>query len=239
MKTLIVIPARFASTRFPGKPLAMIEGIPMVIRVWQQCCKSTKGADIVIATDHADIFSVAEHYGAPVVMTRTDHPSGTDRVIEVMRQLPQYDAYLNVQGDEPFIHPELIDAILTDMEQRNADVVTAVSEIHRVEDLESPNIVKAVRAASGYALYFSRHPLPYVVNIKAEGILASAQFYRHAGIYGFRKSSLELISAMGVSALERAESLEQLRWLENGLRIYAVITEHVSRGIDTPEQLEG
>jgi 3-deoxy-manno-octulosonate cytidylyltransferase (CMP-KDO synthetase) len=239
MKTLIVIPARFGSTRFPGKPLALVEGIPMVIRVWQQCCKSTKAGDIVIATDHADIFSVAEQFGAPVVMTRSDHPSGTDRVIEVMQQLGNYDAYLNVQGDEPYIHPELIDSILTEMEQRQADVVTAVSEIHSVEDLASPHIVKAVRAQSGYALYFSRHPLPYVVDVKAEGILASAQFYRHAGIYGFRKSSLELISGMGVSALERAESLEQLRWLENGLSIYAVITEHISRGIDTPEQLEG
>lgn len=239
MKTLIVIPARFGSTRFPGKPLALVEGIPMVIRVWQQCCKSTKAGDIVIATDHEGIFSVAKQYGAPVVMTRPDHPSGTDRVIEVMRQSGNYDAYLNVQGDEPYIHPELIDSILTEMEQREADVVTAVSEIHTLEDLQSQHIVKAVRTQSGYALYFSRHPLPYVVDVKAEGILASAQFYRHAGIYGFRKSSLELISKMGVSPLERAESLEQLRWLENGLRIYAVITEHISRGIDTPDQLEG
>jgi 3-deoxy-manno-octulosonate cytidylyltransferase (CMP-KDO synthetase) len=211
----------------------------MVIRVWQQCCKSTKGADIVIATDHNDIYAVAESYGAGVIMTGSNHPSGTDRVIEAMQKLPQYDAYLNVQGDEPYIHPELIDAILTEMERRDADVVTAVSAIHTLEDLQSPHIVKAVRAESGYALYFSRHPLPYVVDVKSEGILASAQFYRHAGIYGFRKSSLEMISGMGVSALERAESLEQLRWLENGLRIYAVLTEHISRGIDTPEQLAG
>ncbi|TLD72498.1 3-deoxy-manno-octulosonate cytidylyltransferase [Phragmitibacter flavus] len=231
-KVLIVIPARWASTRFPGKPLHLLAGKPLVQHVWERC-KQCKHADkVVIATDDQRIAQVARRFNAVAVMTQPDHPSGTDRVAETAQSFPQHQIVINVQGDEPLISPALIDELAeTLIKEASIPMITAAAPIEDEALLPDPNVVKVVLSSAGDALYFSRSPIPYVRDAGA-GIT----HYRHLGIYGFQRQFLfEFVSAPP-SLLERTESLEQLRALENGARIRVVLTRETSPGVDTPEQ---
>ena len=233
MRAAIIIPARFASTRFPGKPLHLLAGKPMVQHVWERCRESTRADRLIIATDDDRIRDVARGFGAEVVMTRADHPSGTDRIIEVMDAHPDLDAALNVQGDEPLISPALMDRLLDAMAaDAGLDMVTAAVPVNDAVRMADPNVVKVVAAADGTALYFSRSPIPY--NRAAGG--PDTRFLWHKGIYGYRREFLLRYKNWAPSRLELLEQLEQLRALENGARIRVLETDDISPGVDTPEQ---
>lgn len=235
---LAVIPARYASTRFPGKPLADIGGKTMIRRVYEQVSKSSRVDQAVVATDDLRIFDHVRSWGGEALMTRTDHPSGTDRCAEVTRRFPSAQFVLNVQGDEPFIQPEQIDLLAdTLIGDRRFPIATLVKKIEQPEAIFNPNVVKAVFSQSGAAIYFSRHPVPFVRGAAPEEWWAQHTFYKHIGLYGFRKNTLLRIARLAPTPLERAESLEQLRWLEHGFRIRVGITELETAGIDTPEDL--
>lgn len=236
---LAVIPARYASTRFPGKPLADIGGKTMIRRVWEQVCLCKKVSRTVVATDDERIFEHVRAFGGEVLMTRPDHPSGTDRCAEVARYFPKAKFVLNVQGDEPFIQPEQIDLLANTLASDSKfSIATLAKKIEQTEQLFNPNVVKVVFSEKNGAVYFSRHPIPFVRGAEPEYWLAQQVFYKHIGLYGFRRSALLKIAALSPTPLERAESLEQLRWLEHGLRIAVGITELETLGIDTPGDLE-
>lgn len=235
-KILGVIPARYASTRFPAKPLVNIEGKSMIRRVYEQAAKSTRLAAVVIATDHADIFDHALSFGN-VVMTRSDHPSGTDRCFEALQQqVDEYDYVINVQGDEPFIQPTQID-LLARLLDGTRQLATLIKPIHTPEPVLNPNVVKVVVSTAGEALYFSRSAIPYIRNTTPADWHTRHIFYKHIGMYAYRTDVLGEITKLPVSSLETAESLEQLRWLENGYRIHTAITHDETIGIDTPDDL--
>lgn len=235
---LAVIPARYASTRFPGKPLVMIQGQSMITRVVDQVKKSNRVQEVVVATDDARIFDHVQAWGAQVVMTRSDHPSGTDRCAEVARLFPAADIILNVQGDEPFVQPEQIDLLAeTLLAKPGHAIATLAKKITSVDQLFNPNVVKVVASPQGDAIYFSRHPIPFIRGEAQEGWMEAHDFYKHIGLYAFRRETLETIAQLAPSPLEQAESLEQLRWLENGLRIAVGVTELETMGIDVPEDV--
>ena len=233
MKFQVIIPARHASTRFPGKPLAEIAGKPMVVHVCERAKKSGAAA-VHVATDDARIADAVRGHGHSVVMTRADHPSGTDRLAEAAKKLrlKDSDVVVNVQGDEPLIAPSLIRRVGQVLAKKKAEVSTACHAIHDEASLANPNVVKVVLDREGYALYFSRSRIPF----PREGSPAS---YRHAGIYGYRVSFLKRFSKLGISPLEKAEALEQLRVLWHGYRIAVVVSEtDIPPGVDTPADLE-
>lgn len=231
----VVIPARYASTRFPGKPLADIGGKPMVVRVCERAAQSGAAA-VHVATDDERIAAAVRAHGHAVIMTRADHATGTDRIAEAARHLGLADdeVVVNVQGDEPLIPPALIAQVADALAQRPAaSVSTACHPIHDAPSMENPNVVKVVLDRQGYALYFSRSRIPYPRNGQA------APCYRHAGIYGYRAGFLAAYAGLQESPLERAESLEQLRVLWHGYRIAVAVSEHdVPPGVDTPQDLE-
>lgn len=234
MKILAVIPARYASTRFPGKVLADIEGKPMIERVFRQVQQAKLPDSIVVATDHPKVAEVVRSFGAPVVMTKAEHPSGTDRCMEALeKQSDSFDFVINVQGDEPFIHPEQIDLLARQLNSPEIEIATLVHRIGVGEELQNPNVVKVTISKGGEALYFSRSPIPFVRN-KGQ----KTTFYRHIGLYGYRTDVLRKLTKLPPSMLEETEGLEQLRWLENGFRIRVAETPFASQGIDTPEDLE-
>ncbi len=236
---LAVIPARYASTRFPGKPLVDIGGKTMIRRVYEQVGKSQRVDQAVVATDDLRIFDHVRSWGGEVMMTRPEHPSGTDRCAEVARRFPAAKFVLNVQGDEPFIQPEQIDLLAdTLISDRRFSIATLVKKIEQPEMLFNSNVVKAVFSESGAAIYFSRHPIPFVRGTTPEHWWEKQFFYKHIGLYGFRKSTLLRLARLSPTPLELAESLEQLRWLEHGFRIRVGITELETVGIDTPEDLK-
>lgn len=236
---LAVIPARYASTRFPGKPLVLIQGKSMIQRVYEQASKAKSVDAVVIATDDERIREHAQGFGAQVIMTRSDHPSGTDRCAEVVAYYPDARFVLNIQGDEPFVQPEQIDLLAdTLMKDGGCGIATLAKEIHQENVLFNSNVVKLVFSKDLEALYFSRHPIPFLRNAAPDQWLAQQVFYKHIGLYGFKKEVLAQISALEPSRLEMAESLEQLRWLENGFRIRVGITALETIGIDSPEDLE-
>ena len=234
MKFHVIIPARYASTRFPGKPLAEIGGKPMVVQVCERAAKSG-AAGVHVATDDPRIADAVRAHGHRAIMTRADHPSGTDRLAEAARKLALKDAdiVVNVQGDEPLIQPKLIARVGNLLhEKRKASVSTACHAIHDEASLASPNVVKVVLDAEGYALYFSRSRIPYPRE-------PGAVCHRHAGIYGYRVSFLKKYSRLKPSPLEKAEALEQLRVLWHGYRIaVAVSASDIPPGVDTPGDLE-
>ena len=238
MAFVVIIPARYASSRLPGKPLKDIAGLPMIQRVWQQACKSS-ASRVVIATDDGRIKSVAEAFGAEVCMTREDHVSGTDRLQEVASQLnlAEDQVVVNVQGDEPLIPPMVIDQVASNLSINEAAGVATLREaITLDEDLQNPNIVKVVASVSGLASYFSRAPIPWVRDKRlSEGCNA----HRHIGIYAYRVACLNRFVQWPVAPDERAESLEQLRFLWNDVSIHVddAIAE-VPGGIDTKEDLK-
>lgn len=236
---LAVIPARYASTRFPGKPLVDIDGKTMIRRVYEQVLQCKRIDRAVIATDDQRIFDHVRAFGGEVCMTRSDHPSGTDRCAEVARQFPEAEFVLNVQGDEPFIQPEQIDLLTNTLTRSEVfSIATLAKKIENPEALFNPNLVKVVFSEHHGAIYFSRHPIPYLRGAAPESWLTHHNYYKHIGLYGFRSATLADIAGLSPTPLERAESLEQLRWLENGLRIAVGVTELETIGIDSPEDLE-
>jgi 3-deoxy-manno-octulosonate cytidylyltransferase (CMP-KDO synthetase) len=240
MKTIAIIPARYGSTRFPGKPLAPIAGIPMILRVWDQASKCKFIQDLIVATDDERIAEVVVRHQGKVVMTSPHHPTGTDRLIEVKQQVPNFDIYLNIQGDEPLLNPEVPDALIKKLTGNTlAEIATPVCAISDPEKLVSPHVVKVVKDQQGYALYFSRHPIPYLREISDPRLwVQHHQYLQHVGVYAFKAQALDQIASLPMGILEKAESLEQLRWIEAGIRILTCFSEAPGPAIDTPEDLQ-
>ena len=231
MKVLCIIPARYASTRLPGKPLRDIAGKPMIVRVYERAAAARLVQDVIVATDDERIRAAVVAHGGRAVMTRADHATGTDRLAEVAEKMTEYDLIINVQGDEPLIDPAVIDALvepfLSDAALSMATVKTALAA---EEDITNPNNVKVITDCAGNALYFSRARIPYARN-------PGAKVYKHIGIYAYRRDFLLAYARMEQTPLELSESLEQLRALENGHRIRVVETDAVFIGVDTEEDL--
>ena len=239
MKFIAIIPARYASTRFPAKPLAMLGGKRVIERVYEQVAGVLD--DAVVATDDERIFDAVRAFGGKVEMTSTAHRSGTDRCWEAYcKQGGEFDVVVNVQGDEPFIQPSQLEALKHCFDNENIDIATLVKPFepsNGIEALENPNSPKVILDSEGCAIYFSRSVIPYLRGIEREKWLTEHTFYKHIGIYGFRTDVLRAVTALPQSTLERAESLEQLRWLENGYKIGVGISNVETIGIDTPEDL--
>ena len=232
MKVLCVIPARYASTRLPGKPLSMIAGKPMIQHVYERACQAQLPNEVVVATDNELVEKAVLDFGGKAVMTSPDHPSGTDRLAEVALMYPDVDVIVNVQGDEPMIPPEVIDR-LAEAFNGDADLNMATMKVVMDEDdYENPAAVKVVTDQQGYALYFSRSLMPYPRN-KPEGF----KVFKHVGIYAYRRNFLLKYAALAPTPLEKAESLEQLRALENGYKIKVLESDFQGIGVDTPEDL--
>ncbi|WP_247231320.1 3-deoxy-manno-octulosonate cytidylyltransferase [Telluribacter sp. SYSU D00476] len=237
MKIIGIIPARFASTRFPAKALVDIDGKSMIRRVYEQAAQASQLEKIVVATDDERILSHVEGFGGMAVMTSPDHQSGTDRCFEALQRIdPSADYVINIQGDEPFIHPGQIDR-LAEVLDGHTELATLVKVIEDEETLFNPNAPKVVLTKQQQVLYFSRHPIPYMRGLPEPDWLSKHTYYKHIGIYAYRTDILTQITQLPVSSLEKAEALEQLRWLENGYTIKAVITPEDSHGVDTPEDL--
>lgn len=236
MKKIIVIPARYASTRLPGKPLIDIGGKSLLQWVYDGACRSKLSDGALIATDDERIKKAALAFGAEVIMTDPALPSGTDRVFAAIQD-KEADLVVNLQGDEPFIEPSIIDQLFSAMVKGDVAMATLCCPITDESEYRNPNTIKVVLDNSGFALYFSRSPIPFV-KISNFKIQISNLAYKHIGIYGFTRSFLEQFVAMPKSPLEEAESLEQLRVLENGYKIKVIVTGYSGFGIDTPEDLE-
>ncbi|KPM49822.1 3-deoxy-manno-octulosonate cytidylyltransferase [Jiulongibacter sediminis] len=238
MKILGIIPARYASTRFPGKPLVSIGGKSMIQRVYEQVKKAEKITDVVVATDDTRIKNVITGLGGKCIMTSEMHQTGTERCAEAYALLKaDYDYIINIQGDEPFIDPEVINE-LCELLDYKTEIATVVKRIKDQETLLNPNVVKVVLTMRKQALYFSRQTIPYVRGVEQSEWLDHAEFYKHIGIYAYRSDVLEQIVKLPLNVLENTEKLEQLRWLGYGYRIMASETNYESLGIDTPEDLE-
>ncbi|MBK0402519.1 3-deoxy-manno-octulosonate cytidylyltransferase [Adhaeribacter sp. BT258] len=238
MSILGIIPARYASTRFPGKPLVEIGGKSMIRRVYEQAQKA-RLQKVVVATDDARIFEHVQSFGGNVVMTSENHESGTDRCFEAYRKNDEEFQYvINIQGDEPFIQPEQINLLADLLQDNSVQLATLIKKIHTTEELSNPNLPKVVTDIHGQALLFSRQTIPFLRNVPPHDWLLHHTFYKHIGIYGYRTDILEQITQLPMGKLEKAESLEQLRWLENGYKIRTAVTEIENLGIDTPEDLE-
>jgi 3-deoxy-manno-octulosonate cytidylyltransferase (CMP-KDO synthetase) len=231
MRVVCVIPARYGSTRFPGKPLALINGKPMIQHVYEQVKKAKTIDEVVIATDYEDIIKKADQFGGIAIMTRNDHESGSDRIAEVAEKVDG-DIFLNVQGDEPLIHPELIDEIIALSKENPQHVITAKTKLESVEEVNNPNVVKVVTSSNNDALYFSRSPIPYKRNE------ININYFKHLGIYCYPKDILKSYVGLPKSMLEKVESLEQLRLLENGYKLKVLETSYDAVGVDTPEDIK-
>jgi 3-deoxy-manno-octulosonate cytidylyltransferase (CMP-KDO synthetase) len=228
-KAVGIIPARWASTRFPGKLLYPIAGKPLLRHVWERCKAARKLDSVIIATDDMRIADAAFQWGAEVALTSPDHQSGTDRVAEVARKARQFGLIVNIQGDEPLIDPRLIDKVVEQVRHdRRIDIVTAANPFETPAEASSPHQVKVVVDLRGNALYFSRFAIPFVRSRSAP-----VKYLRHQGIYGFRRKALLQFVRWKPTPLERAESLEQLRALENGVKVHVLVTRHGSPGVDT------
>ncbi len=236
MRILGIIPARYASTRFPGKPLALIAGQPLIQRVVEQCQKAGSLAEIIVATDDERIRDTARNF-CRVEMTSPNHPSGSDRIAEVARRVT-CDAVVNIQGDEPLIDPRVIDVVARALSE--TEMSTAATRIKSPADYENPNVVKVVVSVSGQALYFSRRTVPCLRDLAARPAaeqLLAFPFLKHLGIYGYRRDTLLRLVQFPVSQLENAEKLEQLRALENNIPIKVAVVDYESVGVDMPEDV--
>jgi 3-deoxy-manno-octulosonate cytidylyltransferase (CMP-KDO synthetase) len=232
---LIVIPARYASVRFPGKPLADIRGKPMIQHVFEGSRRAQHASRVVVATEDERIKVAVEAAGGEAILTRADHRTGTDRVAEVAAHLPA-DIYINVQGDEPLIDADTIDAVAAAMlEDGSVQLATPCSAITQKNDIMDPNIVKVVRDFDENALYFSRAPIPWV---RDTGARVAASHWKHIGLYGYRRDTLLEFPTLPPGELERIEQLEQLRWLENGFHMQVVETEYDPVSVDVPADVE-
>lgn len=236
-----IIPARYASTRFPGKPLVMINGISMIERVYRQASACKLLQTVVVATDDERIAAHVKSFGGRAAMTSSLHPSGTDRIAETISILTKenehYDIAVNIQGDEPYIQPEQIEKVIRLFAHTKVEIATLIKSINRQEDLFNPNVVKVLTDISGRTMLFSRSAIPYIRGEAAENWLQHFTFYKHIGIYAYRTEILKTIAALPPALPEVAESLEQLRWLWNGFQIYTDVTNFETFGIDTPEDL--
>ncbi len=242
MNIAVIIPARYESTRFPGKPLALIQGKSMIRRVVEQAHKAKDIYKVVVATDDARIYDHVKGFGGDVILTGTHHLNGTSRCFEAMTILQStgqpLDAVINVQGDEPMIQPEQIEKLAQQIMQPKTGIATLIKKITTTEELFSQHVVKVVVSSENKALYFSRQAIPYLRGVEHERWLDHHSFYKHIGIYAYKCDILKQIIGIPAGNLEQAESLEQLRWLENDLTIHTQITEFESIGIDTPEDLK-
>lgn len=248
MKFIAIIPARYASTRLPGKPLAMLAGKPVIQYVYEHVAQCPALTDVLVATDDERILSAVQAFGGKALMTRADHRCGTDRCLEAMNswlnEHPGVDAkdlvVVNVQGDEPFVHPEQISDICRCFDASGTDIATLARPYTADDtwvDLQNPNTPKVVFDKEMRAILFSRSVIPYLRNVPQEQWLTQHTYYRHVGMYAYRASVLRAIATLQPTPLEIAESLEQLRWLENGYTIRVAITRHATIGIDTPDDL--
>ncbi len=233
-KVVIVIPARYGSSRLPGKPLVSLSGKPMIQRVYEQAKQATKAQHVVVATDDQRIVQAVEAFGGLARMTRSDHRTGTERVAEVAAHL-EGDVFVNVQGDEPLLDPAAVDtAIAALIEDASAHVATVVTPVRTPADIMDPNVVKAVLDFDDYALYFSRAPVPWVRDTHAK---MQVRHWKHLGLYVFRRAALLEYPTLPQGELERIEQLEQLRWLENGWKIRVAEVQHDAVSVDVPEDI--
>ena len=239
MKVLGIIPSRFASTRFPGKPLIDINGKTMIQRVYEQAKKAKSLSEVIVATDDNKIFEHINSFGGNVVMTASSHESGTERCAEVLGKIEgKFDVVINIQGDEPFIDPEQINQLTACFDDKITDIATLIKKIETKEELFNPNRPKVDVDGNSFAIMFSRNAIPELVGVEKSAWLAQQSFYKHIGIYGYRADVLKTISKLSPSPLEIEERLEQLRWLENGYKIKTAITTHEAIAIDEPSDLE-
>lgn len=240
MRYIAIIPARYASTRFPAKPLALLGGKPVIQRVYEQVKKVL--TDVVVATDDERIYKTVEGFGGRAIMTREDHKSGTDRCYEAYQKVgKEYDVVINVQGDEPFIQPEQIRTLMTCFEDEATQIATLVKPFAQADGLDAlrnPNSPKVVVSDDGRAIYFSRSVIPYLLGVGEEEWLSRHTYYKHIGLYAYRAETLGEITRLPQSTLEKVESLEQLRWIDNGYVIKVGETNVETIGIDTPADLE-
>ena len=244
MKFIAVIPASYASTRFPGKPLAVLGGKTVIQRVYEQAVSVLPEA--YVATDDERIFKCVEDFGGRAVMTRTDHKSGTDRIEEAVEKIEERGAkseekddlvVINIQGDEPFIKPSQIETLMHLFDDSETQIGTLGKRFDTIEAVRNPNSPKIVTDRRGFALYFSRSVIPFIRGVEADEWMPHYPFLKHLGVYAYRREVLAEVTRLPQSALEKAESLEQLRWLENGYRIRVGLTDVETVGIDTPEDL--
>ena len=234
MASIVIIPARYESTRFPGKPLYPLKGKPLIQHVFENAKRSTLAEDVIVATDSETIFEKVFAFGGKAVMTDQKHTSGTDRIAEVAASM-KYDIIVNVQGDEPLIRPEMIDDVIALLSDQRASIGTLVKRIEDTEEINDTNVVKAVFDREGFALYFSRAPIP---SHARHSEIRTPCYYKHVGMYSYRRDTLLSLAAMQPTELEKTEKLEQLRALENGIRIKVKETFVETYGVDTPEDLE-
>jgi len=238
MKILGVIPARYASTRFPGKPLVEIQGKSMIQRVYEQASLCRNLDRVIVATDDERIAASVSAFGGEVQYTSSTHQSGTDRCAEVAARLPEYDVVINIQGDEPFINPEQIDLLISCFSTPGVQLATLIKAIHTEEELFNLNLPKVVINNLNQAIYFSRQTIPYQRGRDQTDWLNNHAYYKHIGIYGYSREALLEITKLLPSSLEKAESLEQLRWIEHGYTIQTALTTLETIAIDTPEDLD-
>ena len=238
MNILGIIPARYASTRFSGKPLVDIGGKSMIRRVYEQAKKCTSLSEVIVATDDDRIFNHVRNFGGVAVMTSPDHQSGTDRCAEVALQYSQYRVIINIQGDEPFIDPEQITKVAACFTSEQVQLATLIKKIETLDELNNPNSPKVIINKHAEAIYFSRTPLPHLRGHESPDWLKQFTFFKHIGIYGYRADILQEVTKLAISPLEKAESLEQLRWIENGYRIKVAETELETHAIDVPGDLK-
>ena len=237
MKFIGIIPARYASTRFPGKPLALLGGKPVIQHVYEKVAAVLEAA--YVATDDERIYDVVKSFGGQVVMTRTDHKSGTDRIEEAIEKIGgEWDVVVNVQGDEPFVAKSQLDTICHCFDDPTTQIATLGKPFESMEAVQNPNSPKIVVDNMGFAMYFSRSVIPYVRGKEKSSWLTHYPFLKHLGIYAYRKDVLRQVTQLPQSSLEIAESLEQLRWLQNGFKIKVGTTDVETFGIDTPQDLE-
>ncbi len=248
MSAIVVIPARYASTRFPGKPLALLKGMPIIQHVYQNSLNARLAREVIVATDSETIFETVMSFGGKAVMTSPDHQSGTDRIAEVAAAM-NCDIMVNVQGDEPLIRPEMIDAVIAVLDDKRASLGTLAIPIRDSREIFDPNVVKVVFDAEGFAWYFSRAPIPYHRDEWTAALALSREkssnsdsvthdCFKHIGIYSYRREVLLKLSSLPPSRLENIEKLEQLRAIENGFRIKVRETSFETIGVDTPQDLE-
>ncbi len=238
MKIIGIIPARYSSSRFPGKPLVDIGGKSMIQRVYEQSAKSKSLSDVLVATDDERIEKHVKNFGGHVIITKVSHQSGTDRCFEAAQKYSKADIVINIQGDEPFIHPEQIDLAVSCFDSDNVQISTLVKKINTNEELFSINTPKVLLNKYGEAIYFSRQTIPFLREKDTTEWLKHHTFYKHIGIYGYTTKVLSEITALKQSSLELAEGLEQLRWLENGYKIKTKITDFESVSVDVPEDIK-
>lgn len=239
MKAIGIIPARWASSRFPGKPLADLCGKTVIARVWENAIKAKNISKVMIATDDQRILGECDRIGAEAILTDSDLKSGTDRICQAYKKIGEdYDLIVNIQGDEPFLSAESIDLLIENADRNDADVTTLSYSIKSLEELLSPDCVKIAMNANGKALYFSRSPIPYLRGIKIDNWLKEKKFYKHIGVYCYKNYALEKFVSLAPSQLEITESLEQLRLLEQGYSYFCSEIDEELISIDTPQDLE-